>query len=73
MEKSEKHYKQLNAEERAAIMLMKRTGSGVREIGRFLKRSPSTFSNEIARDSGCKSGYMLPWLRTGTPFANQAP
>lgn len=28
MEKLEKHYKQLNAEERATIMLMKRAGSG---------------------------------------------
>ena len=58
MEKSGKHYKQLNAEKRATIMLMKREGSGLREIGRFLKRSPSTISNEIARDLGCESGYV---------------
>ena len=58
MEKPGKHYKQLNAEERATIMLMKREGSGLREIGRFLNRSPSTISNEIARDLGCQSGYV---------------
>jgi transposase, IS30 family len=33
MEKSEKHYQHLNAEERATIMLMKREGSGLGEIG----------------------------------------
>ena len=58
MEKSEKHYQHLNAEERATIMLMKQEGRGLREIGRFLKRSPSTISNEIARDFGCESGYV---------------
>jgi Helix-turn-helix domain len=37
MEKTEKLYKQLSAEERATIMLMQQEGSGLREIGRFLK------------------------------------
>ena len=41
MEKSEKQYKQLSAEERATIMRKQREGSGLREMGRFLKRSPS--------------------------------
>ena len=36
MEKREKHYKQLNAEERATIMLIRQEGSGL------LERSPST-------------------------------
>jgi transposase, IS30 family len=57
MEKSEKHYKQLSAEERATIMLMQKEGSGLRKMGRFLNRSPSTISREIARDLGVASGY----------------
>ena len=43
MEKSEKRYKQLGAEERATIMLMKRDGCGLREMGRFLKDLPVRF------------------------------
>ena len=58
MEKSEKQYKQLNAEERATIMLMQREGSDLREMGRFLKRSPSTISRELARSLGAESGYV---------------
>lgn len=58
MEKVEKQYKQLGAEERATIMLMQREGSGLREMGRFLKRSPSTISRELARDLGAESGYV---------------
>lgn len=58
MEKREKRYKQLNVEERAAIMLMRQEGSGLRAMGRFLKRSPSTISRELARNSDCKSGYI---------------
>lgn len=58
MEKVEKQYKQLGAEERATIMLMRREGSGVREMGRFLKRSPSTISRELGRDLGAESGYV---------------
>lgn len=57
MEKTEKLYKQLSAEERATIMLMTRDGKGVREVGRFLKRSPSTISRETDRDLGSESGY----------------
>jgi IS30 family transposase len=58
MEKAGKQYKQLGAEERATIMLMRREGSGVREMGRFLKRSPSTISRELGRDLGAESGYV---------------
>ena len=52
MEKTEKQYKQLSAEERATIMLMSRDAKGVREIGRFLNRSPGTISREMDRNSG---------------------
>jgi len=52
MERTEKQYKQLSAEERATIMLMSRDAKGVREIGRFLNRSPGTISREMDRDCG---------------------
>ena len=58
MGKTKKLYKQLSAEERAAIMLMKQEGSGLREMGRFLKRSHSTISRELARGLGVGSGYV---------------
>ncbi len=58
MEKSEKHYQQLNAEERATIMLMRQESKGVREIGRFLNRSPGTISRELDRDLASESGYV---------------
>ena len=58
MEKTEQLYKQLSAEERATIMLMRQEGSGLREMGRFLKRSPRTLSRELARDLGCESDYV---------------
>ena len=57
MEKTEKQYKRLNAEERATIMLMTREGKGVREVGRFLNRSPSTISRETDRDFGVETDY----------------
>jgi IS30 family transposase len=58
MEKSKKHYTQLNAEERATIMLMRQESKGVREIGRLLNRSPSTISRELDRDLVFESGYV---------------
>ena len=58
MEKLEKQYKQLGAEERATVMLMQREGCGLREMGRFLKRSPSTISRELSRDLGAECGYV---------------
>ena len=58
MEKTETQYKQLGAEERATIMLMQQASKGLREIGRFLNRSPSTISREINRDLGHESGYV---------------
>ncbi len=39
-------------------MLMRREGSGLRAMGRFLNRSPSTISRELARNSDGKSGYI---------------
>lgn len=56
MEKRERRYEQLNAEERATIMLMRQEGSGLRAMGRFLKRARSTISRELARHSDGKSG-----------------
>ncbi len=58
MEKIEKQYKQLNAEERAVIMLMGEEGSGLGKIGKFLKRLPSTISRELARILGTECGYI---------------
>lgn len=58
MEKREKRYDQLNAEERATIMLMRQEGRGLRAMGRFLKRASSTISRELARHSDGKSGYI---------------
>lgn len=58
MEKTKKRYKQLGADERATIMLMQQDSKGLREIGRFLNRSPSTISREINRDLGQASGYV---------------
>lgn len=58
MEKSEKHYTHLNAEERAMIMLMRQESNGMREIGRFLNRSPGTISRELDRDLMFESGYV---------------
>lgn len=40
-------YKQLGYEERVQIEVLRRCGSGVREIGRQLGRSPSTISREL--------------------------
>ena len=57
MEKTETKYKQLSAEERATIMLMTREGKGVREVGRFLNRSPSTISREAGRKMEPENGY----------------
>ena len=56
MEKSEKHCTQLNAGERATIKLMRQESKGVREIGRFLNRSPGTISRELDRDWVFESG-----------------
>lgn len=58
MEKREKRYEQLNAKERTTIMLMRQEGSGLRAMGRFLKRAPNTISRELARHSDDKSGYI---------------
>ena|GEM_PF-6723971 len=58
MEKTEKQYKQLNVEERAVIMLMGEEGNGLGKIGRFLKRSPSTISRELARNLDTECGYI---------------
>lgn len=38
-------------------MLMTREGKGVREVGRFLNRSPSTILRETDRDFGVETDY----------------
>lgn len=57
MEKTGKQYRQLSAEERATIMLMTREGKGAREVGRLLRRSPSTISRETGRNLGGEFEY----------------
>lgn len=57
MERTKNKYTHLSAEERATIMLMQREGSGIREVGRYLNRSASTISRELARDLGAESPY----------------
>ena len=44
-----KHYEQLTAEERAAIMMMKADNCSARQIALTLRRAPSTISRELAR------------------------
>ena len=44
-----KHYEQLTAEERAAIMMMKANNCSARQIALTLRRAPSTISRELAR------------------------
>lgn len=39
-------------------MLRQREGNGLREMGRFLKRSPSTISLELDRDLSAESDYI---------------
>lgn len=46
-----KHYTQLTAEERAAIMLMRNEGFSMRHIACTLHRSPSTISRELKRNA----------------------
>ena len=38
-------------------MLMIRDGKGVREVGRFLKRSPGTILRETSRNEGARTDY----------------
>ena len=54
-------YYHLTTEERSCIFQFMKLGMGVREIGRALKRSPSTISRELKRnsaDSNPKSSYF---------------
>lgn len=44
-----KHYEQLTAEERAAIMMMKASNCSARKIAQALRRSPSTITRELKR------------------------
>ena len=44
-----KHYEQLTAEERAAIMMMTANNCSVRQIAMRLRRAPSTITRELAR------------------------
>ena len=47
-----KHYEQLTAEERAAIMMMKANNCSARKIAQALRRSPSTITRELNRFAG---------------------
>jgi len=42
-----KHYEQLTAEERAAIMMMKTGNCSARHMARTLHRAPSTITREL--------------------------
>ena len=44
------HYQQIQAEERAVILLMRQQNSSVREIARSLSRAPSSISREVNRN-----------------------
>ena len=44
------HYQQIQAEERAVILLMRQQNSSVREIARSLSRAPSSISREVKRN-----------------------
>lgn len=44
-----KHYEQLTAEERAAIMMMKANNCSARKIALTLHRAPSTITRELKR------------------------
>ena len=44
-----KHYEQLTAEERAAIMMMKADNCSARKIAQALRRAPSTITRELSR------------------------
>ncbi|MDP2152107.1 MAG: helix-turn-helix domain-containing protein, partial [Methylotenera sp.] len=69
MERTGKQYKHLSAEERATIMLMQREGNNMREVGRYLNRSASTISRELARDLATESGYGHTSRRTSQSLA----
>lgn len=45
------HYRHLNTEERVTLMLMHRQGDSLRTIGQVLRRSPSTLSRELRRNT----------------------
>jgi IS30 family transposase len=45
------NYEQLNAEERATLMVMKAQGCKLRAIARSLHRAPSTLSRELSRNT----------------------
>ena len=44
-----KHYEQLTAEERAAIMMMTASNCSARQIALTLRRAPSTITRELKR------------------------
>lgn len=45
------HYQQLQAEERAVIMLMQIQKRSIRDIARTLRRAPSSISRELLRNT----------------------
>jgi len=54
-----KHYTQLTLEEREDIAVLKAKGKSIREMARFLGRSPSTLSRELKRNM--TPIYRKPW------------
>ncbi len=48
-------YKRITKEERILIYRWGKEHKSINEIGRLLKRAPSSISREISRNTGCKS------------------
>jgi hypothetical protein len=61
----------LSFEEREEIALLNARGTGVREIARTLKRSPSTISRELRRNAATRAG-KLDYRKDSSPI-NHAP
>ncbi|MEZ5644836.1 MAG: helix-turn-helix domain-containing protein [Burkholderiaceae bacterium] len=54
-----KHYEQLTAKERAAIMMMKASNCSARQIALALRRAPSTITCELKRFGAWPDRPML--------------
>ena len=59
-------YDQLSLDERCEIYGLLKAGNSYREIGRRLKRSASTISREVRRNSGRQVRYRVSWAETQT-------
>jgi hypothetical protein len=60
----ERHYKHLNAEERAVILAEHQRGSGLRQIGLLLGRHHGTIGLELTRDATPDGYEPRPCFRT---------